>query len=226
MQSFLQERDWAEGVRAAQRRWSALSFSATVHAAIVAALLWPATAMVLTPRLVARGEGGNARAAESVALYLPADWQTADLQRPTRSATQRPALVMPREATKEKLTQGKPRKNALTVEHPSGTLAPGSPTGSSYAGLSSGDEVRPALPAVYPEPIRREELPVGLHGDVIVEVTIDAQGAVIEAKLLQGVGHGIDERVIAALHDWRFRPATRNGAPIPSKHDVHFHFPS
>src|SRR3954465_5042513 len=125
MQSFLQERDWADGVRTAKRRWSAMSFSASLHAAIVAALLWPVTALVLTPRLVARGEGGNARAAASVALYLPADWQTADLQRPTRSASERPALVLPRDATKEKLSKGKPRKNALTVEHPSGTLAPG-----------------------------------------------------------------------------------------------------
>jgi protein TonB len=61
---------------------------------------------------------------------------------------------------------------------------------------------------------------------VIVEVTIDAQGAVVEEKLLQGLGPGVDERVISALRDWRFRPATRNGVAISSKHDVHFHFPS
>jgi protein TonB len=74
--------------------------------------------------------------------------------------------------------------------------------------------------------LHRDELPTGVQGDVIVEVTIDAKGMVAETRLLQGLGHGIDERVIAVLHEWRFRPATRNGVPIPSKHDVHFHFPS
>jgi protein TonB len=61
---------------------------------------------------------------------------------------------------------------------------------------------------------------------VIVEITIDAQGIVVAERLLQGLGHGVDERVIAVLRDWRYHPATRNGVPIPSKYDVHFHFPS
>jgi protein TonB len=61
---------------------------------------------------------------------------------------------------------------------------------------------------------------------VIVEISIDAQGIVVAERLLQGLGHGVDERVIAVLRDWRYHPATRNGVPIPSKYDVHFHFPS
>jgi hypothetical protein len=28
------------------------------------------------------------------------------------------------------------------------------------------------------------------------------------------------------LENWRFRPATINGAPVASRQDVHFHFPS
>jgi len=80
-------------------------------------------------------------------------------------------------------------------------------------------------------PSRTSEFPdlncrAASRGDVIVEITIDAQGSVVEERLLQGLGHGVDERVIAVLRDWRFRPATRNGVAIPSKHDVHFHFPS
>lgn len=119
----------------------------------------------------------------------------------------------------------KKRTNTIEVEKPSGALEAGSALGSGYEG--SGDEVKPALPVTFPDlKISRSELPGGVQGDVIVEITIDAQGVVVEEKLLQGLGHGIDERVIAVLHDWRFRPATRNGVPILSKHDVHFHFPS
>jgi hypothetical protein len=49
---------------------------------------------------------------------------------------------------------------------------------------------------------------------------------VVEEKLLQGIGPDIDERVIATLRIWRFRPATRNGIAIPFKYDARFHFPS
>jgi len=56
-------------------------------------------------------------------------------------------------------------------------------------------------------------------------LTIDAQGNVVEEKLLQGLGNGIDDKVLAAVRDWRFRPATRNGVAIPFKYDARFHFP-
>jgi len=54
------------------------------------------------------------------------------------------------------------------------------------------------------------------RGDVVVEITIDAQGTVVDERLLQGLGHGVDDRVIAVLRDWRFHPATRNGVAIQS----------
>jgi protein TonB len=216
------ERDVA--VIAGGRRWtSSMVVSVAVHAAVVTVLCWPVTPVVIIPRLVAHGEGGNAMAGPTVALYLPAE-----LRVPEARAESAPQIVAPRlRAEKVKASPVKQRNNALEVEHPSGSRQVGSPGGTSYAGLSYGDEVKPALPSVFPDlTLHRDELPTGVQGDVIVEVTIDASGMVAETRLLQGLGHGIDERVIAVLHEWRFRPATRNGVPIPSKHDVHFHFPS
>ena len=80
----------------------------------------------------------------------------------------------------------------------------------------------------FPDPpISRAEISAeDIRGDVVVEVTIDAQGAVIDTKLLQSVGHGIDEKIVATLQGWRFHPAMIDGRPIASKHDVHFHFPA
>ena len=119
------------------------------------------------------------------------------------------------------------RTNVLEAEKPANSAEAGSELGSAYGGPTSGEEVKPALPAAFHDlKIYRSELPSGVQGDVIVEVTIDAQGAVVEEKLLQGLGHGVDERVIAVLRDWRFHPATRNGVAVPSKYDMHFHFPS
>jgi protein TonB len=85
----------------------------------------------------------------------------------------------------------------------------------------------PALPLVFPDPsIDPWQLPKGLQGDVIVEVTIDAQGTVTNTKVIQSLQADIDDKVIATLKGWRFRPASVDGVAISSRQDVHFHFPS
>jgi len=73
--------------------------------------------------------------------------------------------------------------------------------------------------------VSRADIPPGVQGDVVVEVTIDAQGNVIGTKILASLGYGIEEKVLAALQNWRFRPATRDNVPIPSQHNVYFHYP-
>jgi TonB family protein len=206
---------------AKRRRWSfSLVVSTGIHALILLALCWPAIPIFVKPNWVARGEGGNATPV-SIALYIPKDIQQA-------AQTQKPLLALPASAQKKPAkTKLQKRSNVLEVEKPTTTTEAGSQSGSAYDGPMSGDEVKPALPITFQDlKIGRSELPGGAPGDVIVEITIDAQGNVIEEKLLQGLGQNVDERVIAALRDWRFHPATRNGMAIPSKHDVHFHFPS
>lgn len=102
----------------------------------------------------------------------------------------------------------------------------GSAYGSLYSGPVDGHDVRPAYPVVFPDPpADRGDLPQGFQGDVIVEVTIDKVGNVIGLRLLQGVGRGIDEKVMATLRNWRYKPAMMDGEPIAEKHDVHFHYP-
>ena len=227
MAFFEQDREeWitlADPQPARRRRWgSAMSSSALVHLGIVALLAWPVAPIFVSPRLVAHGEGGNAAPAAAIALYVPADLPS--VIAPKTTSMTLPTAPRPENPQK---SAAKKRMNALEPEHPSGDKAAGSPAGTSYVGLTYGDEVRPALPSIFPDlKIHRDELPDGVQGDVVIEVTIDTQGNVVEERLLQGLGHGIDERAIATVRDWRFRPATRNGVPIPSKHDVHFHFPS
>ncbi|HWR13984.1 MAG TPA: TonB family protein [Terriglobales bacterium] len=103
----------------------------------------------------------------------------------------------------------------------------GTPYGSLYEAMANGHDVRPAIPVIFPKPdVSNADLPPGLQGKVIVEVTIDSDGSVIDTKLLQSISPHIDEKVIAAVQRWRFRPAVMDGQPIPSKHDVYFNFPS
>lgn len=210
-----------QACRALRRRWScALSGSAALHIFVLAIMCWPTVPLFVRPRQIAHGEGGSATPV-SITLYVPSDIQMATQSRSKLLSLPTPTHQQPQKARLKK------RTNVLDQEKSSDAMEAGSPLGSGYDGPASGDEIKPALPVTFQDlKISRSELPGGIQGDVIVEITIDAQGIVVEERLLQGLGHGVDERVIAVLRDWRFRPATRNGVPIPSKHDVHFHFPS
>ncbi len=52
-------------------------------------------------------------------------------------------------------------------------------------------------------------------GTVIVQAVIDAQGQVRSTKVLQGRPHGLTESAVNAVKAWTFKPATREGTPIP-----------
>jgi protein TonB len=101
----------------------------------------------------------------------------------------------------------------------------GSPYGSLSDGVSGGEEVRPALPAVTSEPrVNAEDLLGIAEGNVVIEITIDEAGAIVSKAVVKSMGPAIDGKVLAALESWRFHPATRDGVPIPSKQDVVYHF--
>ena len=54
-----------------------------------------------------------------------------------------------------------------------------------------------------------------LEGFVIVETIIDAAGNVVEAKIRKGMPLGLSESAIEAVMSWKFKPATRDGQPVP-----------
>jgi periplasmic protein TonB len=63
---------------------------------------------------------------------------------------------------------------------------------------------------VYPEIARK------LHreGVVILEAIIDKAGNVVDVRVLKDPGFGLSEAVLAAVHAWRYRPATLDGRPV------------
>jgi TonB family protein len=141
----------------------------------------------------------------------------------------RRSLTTPQRDSKRPTLQLKAARKAQKeiAKNTVGDSRAGIPEGSLYHGPAVGSEARPALPMVFPDPaIYPWQLPKGLQGDVIVEVTIDSQGNVTETRVLQSLQQEIDDKVIATLRNWRFRPATVDGVAISSRQDVHFHFPS
>jgi periplasmic protein TonB len=67
-------------------------------------------------------------------------------------------------------------------------------------------------------------LPHGVQGDVVIDVTIDSQGKVSNLEVLRTLGYGIDSSVVNTLRSWTFRPATKDGTPIASVQELHFHY--
>ena len=64
----------------------------------------------------------------------------------------------------------------------------------------------------------------GIEGKVRVELTLTPEGTVADAKVIEGLGHGLDEAAIAALRGATFAPATRCGKPVAATFTVSVRF--
>lgn len=100
----------------------------------------------------------------------------------------------------------------------------GLPYGTLVNGQLYGDEIRPALPIATSDPVVWPWQLPDSAGNEVIEITIDERGEIIDKKVLQSLGSNIDTKCLAALDNWHFHPATRNGSPIPSKQDAIFPF--
>jgi protein TonB len=57
---------------------------------------------------------------------------------------------------------------------------------------------------------RRERI----EGVVLISTTVNEQGMPTEIRVERPAGHGLDENAVAAVSQYRFRPATLDGKPI------------
>jgi TonB family protein len=54
----------------------------------------------------------------------------------------------------------------------------------------------------------------GIEGDVRVELVVGVSGAVESARVVLGIGHGLDEAALRAVRQYRFAPALKAGRPV------------
>lgn len=207
------------------KRWDfSLAASLVVHVAVLLALSYRGGLSLVIPSEVALGVPNSSG---TVTYLAPIGLEKAQLARdkpdPLPKLAQAKQLSVPKP-----LPPAETREDLSTEAGLDHSAAGGTAYGSRVPGAPlTGHEITPALPQVFPDPaISRADLPTGVQGDVVVEVTIDEQGNVVELKLLRGIGYGIEERVLATLRQWRFRPASKDGVTIASQHIVTFHYPS
>ena len=63
-----------------------------------------------------------------------------------------------------------------------------------------------------------------IEGVVLIEVTIDVSGSVVDARVVRGLGYGLDEVALRAAKAWTFQPAMRCGKPIVGHKKIPFRF--
>lgn len=75
--------------------------------------------------------------------------------------------------------------------------------------------------------ISADELPPHFEQLVIVEVTIDKDGHVADARRVSGlVPLAIEQKLLSEVREFKYHPATRDGLPVPTQLDVVIHVPS
>ncbi len=106
-----------------------------------------------------------------------------------------------------KITDAEPAKEILPLAGPDGTP----PKIGLRTSASLLENPNPPYPA--------EALERGLQGRVVLEIFIDAKGAITEAKVYASSGHRIlDEAAVVYARTLRCRPERSNDVPVPSRH--------
>jgi hypothetical protein len=217
-----------------QRRF--LLASLLLHGFLLTWLLHSPLPKLLTANSIALGQNGRALTRIYWPVQSPDDSPTSS----SRSATE---IYRRQRLGHQKLTWNKsstPAKLALSptlatsgAEDSSKTttlskLGHGAPAGARFGTLANGplfgDEVRPALPVATSDPVVYPWQLPAIAGNEVIEITIDDRGEIVNKIVLQSLGPEIDNQCLAALENWHFHPATRNGIAIASKQDAVFPF--
>jgi len=214
-----------------------LAGSLAVHGLLFAWLLHSPEPQLLMPSSVASGHNGKVIAHLYFPTQNPDDSATSSSDSATETYRhQRPGhekLIWKPSATQSRsaLRAAPLAPSGAEDDAKSATLSKlghGAPAGLPYGSVPGapvyGDEIRPALPIATSDPVVYPWQRPESEGKVVIEITIDERGEIVRKTVLQSLGAEIDSKCLAALENWRFQPATRNGAPIPSKQDAIFPF--
>ena len=113
---------------------------------------------------------------------------------------------------------------AATPARAAGVQVSQSPGGANVAKINipGSPDFNPDLPVVsvpkqikdaplnFPEKARKKKL----QGVVLVSMVVDENGVPRDVVVTKPAGNGFDEAAIAAVRQWRFEPALRDGKPV------------
>jgi protein TonB len=99
------------------------------------------------------------------------------------------------------------------------------------ASKAEGDGDTCSEPLVKPKPVQivqpaytPDAQEAKIEGKVRVEITISASGEVTDARVIEGLGHGLDEAALSAARASTFTAATRCGQPVGTTFTIGMRF--
>jgi protein TonB len=188
--------------------------SALLHIALIAALIHQSAIWITLIRLPGSQHGSNL-----LLTYSPG-------RAPVQATASNPKTT-PKQAksTTPLPIQPTPKPTPSTTSPNSSSPASAQPDSAAGADALGSGNINIALASYFPTPVPDlSVLPRGTKGDVILDIVIDSTGKIADVKMTSGLGHGIDESVIATVHQWTFHPATKDGQPVASEQELHFHY--
>lgn len=198
------------GGRPVLGRWVAASI--TLHACVLGVMLYTMPPQLMPVVMPGDHSGHLISLTYSPGNSAPASTlqaQTLPAEKPVRTRTVTAPIRAP---------------IAPPIPPPAATASTSTDAATGADALGDGDTTL-ALVVVHPPPHPDlTQLPAGTRGDVIVDVVIDKTGRVAKFTMTRGLGHGVDETVLATIKQWTFQPATRNGVPVASEQELLFHY--
>lgn len=76
-----------------------------------------------------------------------------------------------------------------------------------------------ASPLYTPEARKKK-----IEGAVTLAIVVNQKGDVVDAKVIKGLGYGLDENAVVAVKEWKYKPAEKDGEPIAVKMEVTLDF--
>ncbi len=187
-----------------------IGWSVALHAVLLIALLHSSHTVRVRAFLSGTPQGTRIELS-----YLPGGASSSAPQPPHKvppAAVQQPRLTLP------------PRLVPIAPDAQASIPSSGEAHASSNDALGT-DDIRIALTTFSPSPKPDlSRLPHGAQGEVVLDVTIDPTGQVADLQILQTLGYGVDGTVADTVRTWKFSPATKDGVPVASVQELHFHY--
>jgi TonB family protein len=131
--------------------------------------------------------------------------------------------------TVKALDAGEP--DAALFEVPAGfevvhALTAAVPAAAATSGITKiGPGVSPPRVLFAPEPqFSQEARHDKVGGPVLVYLQVDEKGLPTHVRVLRGLGHGLDEKAVEAVKQYKFKPGMENGHPVTVEMTVQVNF--
>jgi TonB family protein len=148
----------------------------------------------------------------AVAIDIEVELKTCSRYAPDGSG----ALILAslRQKPIQKLTVSPPPSPEMTkvlAEPSGGTPSVGSATGSQPMAHTIAPIPLNAVGAKYTDAARKAKI----TGSCLIGIVVDSSGMPQHPQILKGLDPGLDQEAIKAVMQYRFKPATRDGQPVP-----------